>query len=518
MLLNYLLVCLVCISSSLSILSSLFSSSFEWLWVSLGVLLLTLSLFLFLPMQAGWLGLIALIVFLSVPKRIFSRTNWLIDQQRYREARILISRSIWLHPFPSFLRLPKLLNILETAQRGDMFSAVASLESYSEDDYQARVLVYFIKADWDKCLDWMEKLPRSVLSQNPELLIYYIRALGETGKLNQLLSVFADRYPLLKKKATINQLNLARLYVLVFCGQILQVKQLFNSFLSFYPKYLQKFWLSSVQLIGANKYAGRHQLLDIRLERDFILSNAIDWRLCYPPPDPNSVLDSSSLTILQRITGELSQELRSHSYLSIQKSIPYITLSLLLINTSAFVAEIWLGGNQDESTLYKLGALVPSAVFQGEWWRIITANFLHFGWFHFATNMLGLIFIGRIAEFILGRIFFSFIYFAAGTGSLLIFTLLARRNQLLDTMLVGASAAIMGLIGAILAFYVRDWLRNRSQFALRRILLLLIILGIQFFVDYHTPQVSLLAHISGFVLGFIFTFPFSLWKNSFKSQ
>ncbi|MBR8830685.1 MAG: hypothetical protein N5P05_000815 [Chroococcopsis gigantea SAG 12.99] len=447
------------------------------------------------------------ILFFFNPRRALCQIKWLIDQQRYKEARILISRLRWLRPFPDYEKLRRLLSILETARKGHISEAIAQLQTYPENDYQTRILSYVIKADWENCLLWIEaNIPPSMLWANPDLLLYYLRALGETGRLNELLQVFTNNHRRLQKDSVSNQYNTARLYVLVFCGQILQVKQLLNNFFSFYPQSLQKFWFSTAQLIAGKKYVARHQLLELRLDKDYILGNAIDWRLCYPPIDPTSVLDARSFGILQRLTTEINQELRFHPAHSNKAKIPYITVLFFLINSGVFAWEIWLGGTQQDVVLYNLGALVPQAVFSGQWWRLLTANFLHYGWLHFGTNMLGLLFVGQVAEAILGRIFFSILYLFSGTGALLIFTLLARRNQLLDAMLVGASAAIMGLVGGILAYYLWDWLRTKSASAFQRMSFIVLICALQFFTDYYTPGVSLSSHAWGLFLGFILTF------------
>lgn len=187
-----------------------------------------------------------------------------------------------------------------------------------------------------------------------------------------------------------------------------------------------------------------------------------------------------------------------------QDRIAYTTYVLIALNLLIYALEIKLGGSQSSLALEKLGALIPEKVLAGEWWRLIGANFLHYGSFHLATNMLSLFFIGRLIELSLGAKYYLTIYLFSGIGSMLTFTLLAFRLGLDNAFLVGASAAIMGLIGAILAISLQIWLQRRySITAKRRLQQITLIIIIQFIFDNIIPQVSFHAHLFGFIIGFL---------------
>ena len=184
--------------------------------------------------------------------------------------------------------------------------------------------------------------------------------------------------------------------------------------------------------------------------------------------------------------------------------IAYTTYILIGLNLLVYALEIRLGGSQSSLALERLGALIPERVLAGEWWRLIGANFLHYGSFHLATNMLSLFFIGRLIELSLGVKYYLTIYLFSGVGSMLTFTLLAFRLGLDNAFLVGASAAIMGLIGGILAISLQIWLKRRySTTAKRRLQQISLIVIIQFIFDNIIPQVSFHAHLFGFIIGFL---------------
>jgi rhomboid protease GluP len=181
----------------------------------------------------------------------------------------------------------------------------------------------------------------------------------------------------------------------------------------------------------------------------------------------------------------------------------YTTYILIGMNLSVFALEIVSGGSQNLETLYQLGALSPEEVWLGEWWRVLSANFLHFGWLHLITNMLGLYFLGQFVELAIGISRYLFIYLISGTGSMLAFSVLAIKFGDSQQLLVGASAAIMGLVGVIGAMFFRDWRKEKSRTATKRLRFILLVIVLQFVFDLTTPQVSFLSHLLGLAIGSI---------------
>jgi rhomboid protease GluP len=181
----------------------------------------------------------------------------------------------------------------------------------------------------------------------------------------------------------------------------------------------------------------------------------------------------------------------------------YTTYILIGMNLSVFALEIVSGGSQNLETLYQLGALSPEEVWLGEWWRVLSANFLHFGWLHLITNMLGLYFLGQFVELAIGISRYLFIYLISGTGSMLAFSVLAIKFGDSQQLLVGASAAIMGLVGVIGAMFFRDWRKEKSRTASKRLRFILLVIVLQFVFDLTTPQVSFLSHLLGLAIGLI---------------
>lgn len=128
------------------------------------------------------------------------------------------------------------------------------------------------------------------------------------------------------------------------------------------------------------------------------------------------------------------------------------TRVLVAVNIVVFIAAAASGvniisGEPGKSTVYDHFSLIPAAVAHGQWYRLFTAMFLHFGFLHIAFNMWALLVIGTPLEQMLGRLRYVALYFLAGLGG----SLFSFVNGSVGENAAGASGAIFGLFGA---FYV----------------------------------------------------------------
>jgi membrane associated rhomboid family serine protease len=128
-----------------------------------------------------------------------------------------------------------------------------------------------------------------------------------------------------------------------------------------------------------------------------------------------------------------------------------VTMTLIGINVVVFIITTASGASilngSGGSTIYQHFALVPVQVAHGQWWRLFTSAFLHFGIFHIGFNMYALYVIGPPLEAALGRLRYATLYVVAGVGGALLSTALGPIGE----QAAGASGAIFGVFGA---FYV----------------------------------------------------------------
>ncbi|MFJ9466356.1 rhomboid family intramembrane serine protease [Streptomyces caniferus] len=173
-----------------------------------------------------------------------------------------------------------------------------------------------------------------------------------------------------------------------------------------------------------------------------------------------------------------------------------ITMILLGLNAAVFLAVLATGGTASwlPSRLDLVGlAADPSqfrlvGVAEGEWYRLLTAMFLHQQIAHFAFNMLSLWWLGPPLEAALGRLRFIALYMLAGLGGSALSYLLAAQNQ----PSLGASGAIFGLLGATAV------LLRRMNYDMKPVLILL---GLNLAFTFLWPNIAWQAHVGGLVVG-----------------
>lgn len=151
---------------------------------------------------------------------------------------------------------------------------------------------------------------------------------------------------------------------------------------------------------------------------------------------------------------ESDADLTPPDVLVAQPSFPFLTAAILAVLFAVFAAEIIYGlGPWTKTleptiaTLVAFGGLTQSLVLQsGEWYRLLSAPFLHVDASHLAMNAVGLFIAGRALENLIGRAWFGAVYVVGAlTGSLLSLALNPA-----SIVAVGASGAIMGLFAAML--------------------------------------------------------------------
>jgi membrane associated rhomboid family serine protease len=167
-----------------------------------------------------------------------------------------------------------------------------------------------------------------------------------------------------------------------------------------------------------------------------------------------------------------------------------VTRILIGVNVAVYLLELATGGNIDGvgSRIFEKGALYGPLVAQGDWWRLITAAFLHYGPIHLGMNMFFLYLIGTAVEQYLGRARFVLVYLASGlAGS-------AGALVLSPTAVtVGASGAIFGILGA--AFILE---RQRS-YVMGGSVVGLILINLVF--SFTFSNISVGGHIGGLIGG-----------------
>ena len=142
--------------------------------------------------------------------------------------------------------------------------------------------------------------------------------------------------------------------------------------------------------------------------------------------------------------------------------------------------------------LYRLGELLPFSTGLWVWWRVITAMFLHGGLIHIGFNMMVLMDIGPQVEEVYGSARYLFLYLATGVAGFMLTSWLGRYPS------VGASGALLGLIGLMIAITMKRG--GRAMEDLRRRLISWVVTI--FILGFFMKNIDNSAHFGGLAAGF----------------
>jgi membrane associated rhomboid family serine protease len=177
-----------------------------------------------------------------------------------------------------------------------------------------------------------------------------------------------------------------------------------------------------------------------------------------------------------------------------------VTKTLIAINVGIYLITAVQGAgiNSPGGTLFDKMFLYGPYVAQGDWWRLITAAFLHASLIHLGFNMLALWWFGAPVEEYLGRARFIGLYLVsglAGSAGALVLTPHA--------LTVGASGAIFGILGAML---ILEW-QTTGRLGGNALTLIVINLALSFAI----ANISIGGHIGGLIGGLLATLAFARW-------
>jgi len=175
---------------------------------------------------------------------------------------------------------------------------------------------------------------------------------------------------------------------------------------------------------------------------------------------------------------------------STTRNVGWVAKGLVGVNVGIYLLQLAQGAptSGNGGSIFENGVLFGPLVAEGEWWRLITAAFLHYGFIHLGMNMLALWLFGPALESALGPARFLMLYLVgglAGSAGALLLTPTAAT--------VGASGAIYGLFGAILV------LERQGTYVFGGSVIPLLVINFAFTL--FIPGISKGGHIGGFVGG-----------------
>ena len=176
----------------------------------------------------------------------------------------------------------------------------------------------------------------------------------------------------------------------------------------------------------------------------------------------------------------------------------YINWILMAANALVFLYLEVAGSSEDAYFMYTKGAMLKAAVLEdGEYYRLFTAMFMHFGIGHLVNNMIVLFALGDNLERALGHVKYLILYLLSGIGANWISMAVGKSDQMIVS--AGASGAIFGVIGGL--FYAVAVNKGRLEDLQTKQLAVMIVLSL--YMGITSSGVDNAAHVAGLVLGIL---------------
>lgn len=181
-----------------------------------------------------------------------------------------------------------------------------------------------------------------------------------------------------------------------------------------------------------------------------------------------------------------------------------VTVALIVINVIVFFLLEFMG--QTESALFMMehGAMYPPYIMEkGEYWRLFTATFMHFGFGHLLNNMVMLGAAGQMLEKALGKVKYLILYLAAGVGGCVL-SYLEMIHSGEYAVSAGASGSVFGIVGALAWILIVH--KGKYETLTGKGMIGMIILCLYYGVS--EGNIDNWGHIGGLIVGFILSIIF----------
>ena len=183
-----------------------------------------------------------------------------------------------------------------------------------------------------------------------------------------------------------------------------------------------------------------------------------------------------------------------------QGSINRMNLLVIGINVVVYIDLEYLGNTEDTVHMLKYGAAYTPWILEGDWYRLFTSMFLHFGFEHLLNNMILLLFMGDMVEELVGKWKYLIIYLGGGiVGNLLSFACDLKFGD--NSVSAGASGAIYAVLGGFLIILLKN--RGKIEDITASRVFIVIILTV--YNGLQSTGIDNAAHIGGLIGGMFWT-------------
>lgn len=306
--LNFILITLVIVASSITIFQTMrdqVTNSKHWIPISLGLIAIAVTVLFLTPTYAGYIAAGAWLLFAIVPSLGFRLSNHLHYRGRYARARQVKQWLRWLHPLPDWPWQEAVFQANIHMYHGERDAAAQVLQRAIETVQatpEREVMIFVLSHDWHGLAAWWESYPdQQRLEERPDVIRHYIRALGEIGRLDEMVALFLHYQSTIERVPLI--LDYAYLYLFAFGGNVEVTTQLLNNRLgeALNPE-AHMLWIATAHGAAQNYEMSKALLHPIvRTTTNGVMRFHVEQRLSRAPLPASEQLSPSAAEQLQKI-------------------------------------------------------------------------------------------------------------------------------------------------------------------------------------------------------------------------
>ena len=456
------------------------------------------------PDRAGLIAIGPWAILIMLPLWLQHWTMRLVQQRRLGLARWMAIAFTVLHPTSAVRSLRYMIRILTHLYQGDVATGLQLARQVGISDPGIRSLGLVLQAQmsghWLEFEYEMELLPDRGLS-DPSLLAGKVQALAERGaweELNRVCGLIGQAVFSAEHNAALNLRTFAVL------GDVSTVRNVILGSSQLLAWETREFWLAVAEQVSGAEARASQRLTKLLPRSSAAFRPMIERRLAVPTVGPvDDAVRERGLHELSTVRTVIEHDARYAVLSGGIRGWPVMTLSLMLVILAIYLKEI-PGGSENTRNLEELGAMiVPLTGEPGEWKRVFTSGFLHFGPVHLLLNLLGLLYLGRLVERAWGswRMLVLFMICIVTSASLLPWLTFLEPGD--SAVFAGASGGIMGLLGGLWGHLLIGRYRRGTPLVQKQFRSACTFIVIQSVCDVMTPQVSMTCHLIGLAMGMV---------------
>ncbi len=371
--------------------------AWDWVCVDTAILGLTIAGRWLFPDWNGVIGAALTVLFVVVPMAMQRRIQTLVQSEQWPGAIRLAVIARLLHPLGLVSRVPMLVRGNQAIGSGDLAGALAIFEPLAAESGPigplAQFQVWRLRHEWEEAVAGMRASGAGGLTGGIVLGGLYLRALGETGRLDELVAAYRSQELMFDRPGHDLVRRQARIVLLQFTGASAALERLLDAVPT--PPETRDIWLGTADWLAGDLPAARARLEPLIHSSNTIIAEAARRRLAGPLAGRAAQLAPETRDYLEVLGRELGHERRllpGGQVFAPRAAVA--TWTLLGLNVLMFAVETITGVDSapnPEAAYYRLGAVLSIDFGWGDVWHLLAANFLHFGTAHLAFNMLALV-------------------------------------------------------------------------------------------------------------------------------